>query len=423
VSLIPANIDTNAGRTDLLLQVVERQPAYFEFGVGTGSRERVRLLGAWGHNNLAGSGQRLRISAKSALNYEDVQRLSDGDPGLELNYRYDILYTRPRVLGRYLVDTGFYAEKETRGESGLNLKTYGASIGARFRGGGSIANNVALQFESTDPSLHPDAKQKLRDAFEAVDLGPSSTHSLTWDMFREKRDDPLRPSRGSIVNTQIEVGGGPLGGDNSFVKGQVSWHAYRRSPVGGVLAFRLSTGAARAYGSSADRGDEGIPYRERFFAGGVSTVRGYEENSLGPQYTDQALLDSLQLTSDVPLSDQPAHGGSYMLLANFEWRFPMPLLRIWGVEGVMFMDGGNVWQDASDIRLRGFRLRSYPREPDDPEATKIWDFRYSMGTGLRLDTPIGPVRVDVGFPLKRARLSDTETEDDVLYHFSLGYPF
>lgn len=423
VGLIPAQIDTVGGRTDLLLQLVERQPAYYELGFGTGTRERIRLLGAWGHNNLGGRGQRLRLSAKVALNYEDVSRLSDGSADPELNYRYDALYTRPRMLGRFQVDTGIFAEKETRGESGLNFRTFGFSVGTFFPGGSDVTNQVAFNFERSDPELHPDAKQTLRESFEAVDLGISSTHSLVWNLTREKRDDVLRPTRGTSISTKLETAGGPLGGDNSFVKGQASWHGYRETFLGGVIAVRFSVGVVRAYGSSADRGSEGVPYQDRFFAGGVSTVRGYQEYSLGPQYTDKAALDSLQLATDVPLPDRPARGGNYMMLSNAEWRFPVPLLRNWGVGGVLFMDGGNVWERADDIRLRGFRLRSYPRESDDPEATRVWDYRYSLGTGLRVDTPVGPVRLDVGFPLKRARLSETETEDKVIYHFSLGYPF
>jgi outer membrane protein assembly factor BamA len=97
---------------------------------------------------------------------------------------------------------------------------------------------------------------------------------------------------------------------------------------------------------------------------------------------------------------------------------------------VAFVDGGTVWERMRDIRLKGFRWRSYPGEPDDPTSTKIWDYRWSVGGGLRVDTPVGPVRVDVGFPLKRARFETTiddevtfETESKVIYHFSLGYPF
>ena len=110
----------------------------------------------------------------------------------------------------------------------------------------------------------------------------------------------------------------------------------------------------------------------------------------------------------------------------------MPLLDRWNLAGVLFVDGGNVWEHASDILLKGFGWTSAPRAPDDEAATKLWDYRYSVGWGIRLTTPVGPVRVDVGYPLKRAELViydddnqpiGTRSEDRVIYHFSLGYPF
>lgn len=427
VSFIPTNLDSVAATADLLVEVVERSPAFFEFGLGVGSRERIRMLAAWGHNNLFGSGQRLRLRTRNYLNYEDVHRLSGGRADPELNYRYDILHTYPRVLGKYHLDTNVFLSKETRGESGLNLESQGLSFGTRFRGGPRSFNTVELRVEEVDPNIHPDATQSLVEGFEASDLRSSHTRSLGWAFYEEQRNDPLRPVRGALRTVQLEIGGGPLGGDNSFVKLAAGLHVYHRTPLGGVLAWRVSAGAVRPYGGSRARGADGVPYQERFFAGGASTVRGYLERSLGPQITSRAVLDSLQLASDVPLSEQPARGGNYLLLTNVEWRFPMPLLSEWRVSGVAFLDGGNVWENAADIRLRSFRWRSYARDSDDDAATKLWDYRYSLGCGLRIDTPVGPVRLDVGFPLKRARLEGisgaAKTEDKAIYHFSLGFPF
>ncbi len=423
VSFIPTDIDTVAGTTDLVLQVVERKPAFVEFGVGIGSRERVRLLTAWGHNNVGGLGQRLELRARNALNYEDVQRLTDGPVHPELNYDYRIIHFYPNAIGHIGIDTNLFLHRETRGESGLNLQTLGLSVGGLIHAGRRINSRLQWRVEQVDPSLHPDAREALRSAYEASDLRSSDTRVLEWLYTDANRDDPLRPTRGRILSWRLGVAGGPMGGDNSFWKVAANWHTYRRFPLGGVLAIRVGAGIVRPYGDSVARGADGVPYQERFFAGGVSSVRGYLERSLGPQITDQAELDSLELANGVPLPDRPARGGNYLLLTSVEWRFPLPAPGKWRLEGVAFLDGGNVWENAKDIRLRSFRLRSYPRAPDDPQATRLWDYRYSVGTGLRLMTPIGPVRLDVGFPLKRARLSDTETEDSVIYHFSLGYPF
>jgi outer membrane protein insertion porin family len=432
VSFKAVEIDTSKATVVMEVAVIERKPSYIEFGLGIGSRERVRVLAAWGNNNIFGNGQKLRLKTRTWLNYEDVQQLSPNqNPEPELNYRYELTHTSPRVLDRLRLATSLFFDKETRGESGLNLQREGVSLGTRITASRHSVSNLVLKLEEVEPTLHPDAKQALRNAFEGSELEKSGTRSIAWNYLTEKRDNPIRPSKGSLGNIELETAGGALGGDNSFVKGRINYHSYKSTFWGGVLASRISAGVVRPYSDSLERGADGVPYQERFFAGGVSTVRGYQERSLGPQITDSAVLDSLQLTSDVPLSDRPARGGNYLLLTNVEWRVPLPVPGKWKLGGVLFVDGGNVWEHWHEIRLRSFRPRSYPRDPELVESTKLWDYRWSYGAGLRFDTPVGPVRFDVGFPLKRAMFIEnsdsgatSESVDDrVIYHFSLGFPF
>jgi len=344
VSFTPVEIDTSAATVVMEVQVVERKPSYIEFGLGIGSRERVRVLAAWGNNNIFGTGQKLRLKTRTWLNYEDVQQLSAGTPEPELNYRYELLHTHPRLLDRFWFDTRLFMDKETRGESGLNLDRTGFSLGSRVMTSRYSISNVVLKVEEVEPSLHPDEKEQLKEAFEYSELQQSGTRSIAWNYMIEKRNNPIRPARGFLSNLEIEAAGGVLGGDNSFVKGRFDYHTYRKTVLGGILASRVSIGAVRPYGDSLSRGADGVPYQERFFAGGVSTVRGYQERSLGPQITDQAELDSLQLASDVPLPDRPARGGNYILLTNVEWRVPLPMPGKWNIGGVIFLDGGNVWE-------------------------------------------------------------------------------
>lgn len=427
VSFIPANLDSVAGLGDLVVQVVERKPAYFEFGAGVGSRERVRLSGAWGNNNLWRSGRRLNVRGKVYLNVEEIlgqnRDWRDGD----LNYRLEARYEHPHLLASdYTADLGTYLKRETRGESGLILNTIAVAVGLERWFGPRWDHRLSLEFKENRPRVHPDAGADLAERFARANVTDTQTRSLIYAALHDRRDDPFRPQRGLLAAAHWQLAGGLFGGDNSFLKWWGALHEYVRSPLGGTLALRLRLGVVGPYGQSGGRGADGIPYEDRFFAGGGTTVRGYRENSLGPQIQDQKELDELEFRSDVPLPDSPARGGSYQLLTNLEWRFPLPLLSHWNFAGVLFFDGGNVWGQLSEIRLKGFRLRSTPGAPEDPASTKLWDYRYSVGTGLRLNTPFGPFRIDVGFPLKRARYVSVDqdfTDEKVLYHFSLGYPF
>ncbi len=427
VTISPSDVDTAAGLADLRVHVVERRPAYYELGVGVGSLERLRALAAWGHNNLWGTGRRLQVRARVSWNVEDVVgnhiRFEQG----QLNYRGDITYVNPRLWdSRYSLDVDLYLQRVTRGESGLNQHSHGLNVGTTWRANRRVTHNTYLGVKITDPEVHPWAPDSLKARFDELGAQITQVRSANYAVYVDHRDDLFRPTSGSYTIGTFKVAGGPLGGDFSFFKWSAAWHHYRRPPLGGILAARVMVGGARPFGESLELGPEGVPYDDRFFAGGASTVRGYRHNSLGPQVADQDELDRLNYTSDVLLPDNPARGGNYLMLTNLEWRFPMPVLSRWSFASVIFFEGGNVWAELSQLRLQGFRIYSKPGDPTDPASTKAWDYRWSYGTGLRLDTPFGPVRVDVGFPLKRVRYvsEDKDVKDPSVYwHFSLGYPF
>ncbi len=427
VTISPVLVDSTSGDTDLVVKVIERKPAFYEFGAGVGSLERVRVLAAWGHHNLFGTARRLEVRARGSWNLEDVIGYSPGFDEGQINYRTDLRYVNPRLRdSRYSFDWEFYMKRETRGESGINMFGYGSNLGTSWLASPRVRNTVFLGYKVTDPEVHPLAPQDLIDRFEEVNPGSDEVRSINWAIFVDHRNDIFQPTAGMYSVGTLQLGGGFLGGDFSFFKWTAAWHNYRPVFLGGTVAIRFKVGGTRPYGKSLDRGADGVPYDDRFFAGGASTVRGYAHNSLGPQITDPDELDDLNFSSDVLLPDNPARGGNYLMLTNVEWRLPLPLLRGLNLASVLFFEGGNVWESISDVRMLGFRLTSKPGDPTDPGSTKVWDYRYSYGTGLRLDTPVGPVRVDVGFPLKRVNyLSDTRNYQDpsAVWHFSLGYPF
>ena len=162
-----------------------------------------------------------------------------------------------------------------------------------------------------------------------------------------------------------------LGSDLRFLKLLGQTYYFRALPRGVVLASAARVGLWTGFGQ------ELIP-SERFFAGGGNTVRGYEQDGLGP----------------VDFFFGDTEGGSATVVLNQEVRFP--LWSLFG--GVGFLDAGNVFPTVRDVSFR--------------------ELKVGTGLGLRAETPVGLFRVDVGFPLSRA-------EDDPVarWFFSLGQAF
>lgn len=427
VEIIPVAVDSTLGVADLEVRVIERKPAFYELGVGVGSQERIRVLAAWAHGNLWGTGRRLLVRARASWNVEDVVGNPISFDQGQLNYRADIEYRNPRIRdSRYNFFTDLFIGRETRGESGINQAKHGVDIGTSWQASRRVTNSVFLGLKVTDPSVHPYAPDSVKVRFDESDVSLTQTRSLNWSVYIDHRDNMFQPTGGMYTIGSLKLAGGLLGGDYSFFRWSMSWNTYHLAWLGGTLATRVMVGGAKSYGKSAGLGPDGVPYDDRFFAGGASTVRGYGHNSLGPQITDEDELDELEYGSDVLLPDNPARGGNYILLTNLEWRIPLPVMKSWQLATVLFFEGGNVWASLHEVRLNGFRLTSDPGDPLDPGSTKAWDYRYSVGTGIRLSTPVGPVRVDVGFPLKRVRYVTDEidrTDPKLVWHFSLGYPF
>ena len=102
-----------------------------------------------------------------------------------------------------------------------------------------------------------------------------------------------------------------------------------------------------------------------------------------------------------------------MLLTNAELRLPIPYLSRYNFGAALFLDGGTVWNSVEEIHVDDFRLTA------DEKYVSREDYMYSVGFGIRYYTPVGPLRLDVGFPLKRTADMDYEYR----VHISLGQIF
>ncbi|WP_170920280.1 outer membrane protein assembly factor BamA [Desulfacinum hydrothermale] len=220
-----------------------------------------------------------------------------------------------------------------------------------------------------DLSLEPDevlGAEKEGENYFVSSLVAGSTY--------QRVDDLLDPHRGWQVLQRLEWGSGWLASDVSFLKLSLEGRAYLPLDPLGVLAMRARWGSIKELEDTTY-----VPIFKRYFTGGSNSVRGYPYQKLGP-------LDD----SGNPL------GGLTVVEANLDWRFP--LKNSW--EGVLFLDAGNVYPSSYEL---------------------VWDqLRFTTGVGLRYKTPVGPLRVDVGYQLNPP--SDVPFNRYQI-HFSIGHAF
>ena len=194
---------------------------------------------------------------------------------------------------------------------------------------------------------------------------------LTTSALVDRRTDPFDPNGGWFASSNLELSRPSLGSDLSFLKGFLQVYQFLPVRRGVVLASAARIGLARTYD------DQELYVRERFYAGGATSVRGYRQDDLGQRSS---------------LGD--AAGGMALLVFNEELRFP--IFR-W-LRGVGFVDLGNVYDTVGDISLG--------------------DLRVGVGAGARFDTPVGLFRVDLGIPAN-PRPFDPKWK----IHFGLGHAF
>ncbi len=199
---------------------------------------------------------------------------------------------------------------------------------------------------------------------------------------RDRRDNPTEAKRGTFNTVDLSVASKTLGSSASFIRGffqNSSFYSFGRDFV-----FARSTrfGIEQVFGDSSEID---VPLPERFFAGGGQSLRGFSLNQAGPR----------DPTTGFPI------GGLALLVFNQELRFPMKLPVIGNrLGGTIFYDGGNVFSDVNHINL------DWKSKSD----TELNYFTHTVGFGVRYPTPIGPVRVDIGYLLNPAQYPATACE-------------
>ena len=355
-------VDSTNTRVEFDLRVRERKPRWIDAGVGSGTAERLRFTGEWGHRNLNGRGLQGVLSSKLALDGQARFLLSRGDASLLEPW---LLRSRTRGLinGYYekdhdRADPRWVAKVETRGVSVQLRRELGRFAHIALTQDNAFVNQI-YAFE------HPVADSTLESLAVFVPRN-YTTHRLQLSGDRDTRDDPLNPGHGSAQSATADVAGGPLQGASSFTKFQFLSTWYTPARQGWILATRIRAGTIQPFGRVAslspgvDPQVARVPLGDRFRIGGVSSLRGYDENQI------------------------PSSGGLAVIQANAELR--IPLVGPFGLE--VYVDAGNVWDRAAYIRGEDF----VPRISDRPLTPN--NLRYVAGVGARFNLPFGPLRLD-----------------------------
>jgi outer membrane translocation and assembly module TamA len=221
----------------------------------------------------------------------------------------------------------------------------------------------------------------------------------------DTRDDPIDPARGGLVSLNGELALRPIGSEVGFAKTFLQGFLYRQLPAkrrvifAGGIRLGLGTGFPRDVERTDPDGNpmigpdgqpltvevRDIPASERFFAGGDTTVRGFQLDKLGrPETFDR---------------DGTPIGGHAEIIMNGELR--LALSKKIGVVG--FLDVGNVFEYVNDVRLGQVRA--------------------GTGFGIRYKSPVGPIRVDFGFKLGTLQTFGVEKESRFALHISIGQAF
>ncbi len=341
---------------DLIFEVEEKKTGMLTFGLGYSSIEQAIGYVELKQNNFditnppsfTGGGQKIKLSATIGSVREDYS----------LSFTEPYFRDRPISLGFDLFNTLRQWDKYDERRKGIAI-----------RAGKKLSEDLSLyaryRYQTVNISnLASDVGEEIKK-----EEGTNDTSSIMAGITLDTRDNVFDPSRGIITSGSLEIAGGPLGGNRDFYKLRGSFLRYFPWKERFVWSTHVEGGYVNNYGSS----DE-VPIFERFFLGGLGSVRGYPYRGIGPEDKE----------------GNPIGGKAYFLF-NLEYKYPL-VEKV--LKGVLFFDAGDVWREPGDINFG--------------------DLKESVGAGIRLQTPIGPVSVDYGIPLgkKGGRLN-----------FSFGYVF
>jgi outer membrane protein insertion porin family len=316
---------------DVDIKVKERLTGMLTVGGGYSSIDKFMVMGEISQTNLFGKGLRLRLKADLSSRRTN----------------YNITLIDPWFMDKPVsASLGLYNEVFKYPD--YEKKATGASIGFGKELSEYVGGNIIYNFESvTISEVAEDASSLIKEQ-----KGKKITSSISPSIWRDTRDNYLDPTTGSRNALYTTFAG--IGGDNYFVKGLVDSTWYFPAVWDTTFSVRGRIGYASGFAGKE------LPLYERFYVGGINTVRGLGFGEAGPRNEEGEKI-----------------GGNKELIFNAEYTFPIE--KNIKLKGVVFFDAGRAF--------------------DNNENLSITKLRTTTGFGLRWMSPFGPIRLEWGFNL------------------------
>lgn len=370
VNLQTKAVEGTTDQVDLNVNVKERPTGNVTLGVGYSQVDKVVLSAGIAQNNLFGTGNSLSLN------------MNTGKTNKTLSLSYTNPYWTPDGISRGF--DAYHREVNTDSDtvSVARYKSKSDGVGVRF--GVPVTEDDSINFgatlDRTNIETFDDSPQQYVDFVKQFG-NDTTTLALTAGWSRDKRDSLIYPTTGMYQRVGLELATPPL--EQRYYK--ASYQIQNFTPLSRTFTLMLNAdfGYAKGYGGKP------LPFYKNYYAGGIGSVRGFDDSSLGPKVVD----------SNGNVTDE-ALGGNRRIVTNAELLFPFPGMKEQdrSVRLSVFLDGGQVWGEDQKVKLS--------------------DMRWSTGLALSWASPIGPLKFSIGYPIKKEEGDKTQR-----FQFQLGQIF
>ncbi|MCB1926716.1 MAG: outer membrane protein assembly factor BamA [Rhodocyclaceae bacterium] len=367
VNVETPSVPGTTDQVDVNFSVKERPTGNLMFGAGFSSSEKIIINASISQQNLFGSGNSASLSVNTS----------------RVNKTLSLSFTNPyfTVDG---VSFGWDIYQRSVDPTSLTVARYETdSIGGGIRFGYPIAEddkiNFGLAVDRTKITTFDDSPDRYKRFCEDFDCESVTSLIGTIGWSRDGRDSFLYPTKGTYQRVLFETALPP----GTLRYGKLIYEHQRWFPIGSDYSLMLNGEIGWAKGWD----NKSLPFYKSFYAGGIGSVRGFEQSSLGPQFVDSNT------------GDRESLGGDRRIIGNAEFYFPVPGSgREKSFRISAFVDAGQVYGEG--------------------EPLKLSELRYSSGLAFSWSSPIGPLKFSLGWPLNKEPEDRTQR-----FQFQLGSIF